>query len=263
VSVLNWHTAWGAVAQSAVHQAVANVAELPAGPILDLGCGLGVAWEALATMRRPVVAVEANEEVAAAARDRADRLGVRLICAGVTDWIAPHRETFALVWAGDVFWSNYFASPAAAVAHVAASVRPGGRIAAFTANWFGSRFLWGHPDLERRVQQASARRWAVAGDGNFDLHERVGQWLHAAGGRDLTCAMTPLVGCAGQPAWTAWRRYLEVGVWPDYLAAVKTHGSTEDREALEGLTTPGHPGYLPDLPGYVAYQPALVFAARW
>lgn len=114
---------------------------------------------------------------------------------------------------------------------------------------------------------ASARRWTVAQDGNATHHEQAASWLAAAGLHEVRARIYPIIRCAGDVTWPAWQRYLEAGVWPDYLGAARAHASesgltSSDVARLEALITRGSTDYLPDQPGYVAFQPAMVVTGR-
>jgi SAM-dependent methyltransferase len=263
MSVVAWHDAWGAVAAGAVRDGVAALPALPPGPVLDLGSGLGLAWRGLLRLGRPLVAIERDPELVDRSRAEADRLGVELVAGDALEWLADRPlDGFALIWAGEVLWSNYFVSPADVVVRLAEALRPEGRVAVFTANWYSSRFLWGYPALERRLQVANARRWQVRPDGDDTHHEQHVAWMRRAGGRDLRVSLHPLVGHAGVASWPAWRAYLEAGVWPDYLASA-TECNAADVALLDRLLSPDSASYLPDTPGYLVMQPAMTVSARW
>lgn len=263
MSVVAWHEAWGAVAVDAVRDGVAALPPLPPAPVLDLGSGLGMAWPSLLARGRRLVAIERDPDSVEHARPLAARLGVDLVEGDALGWLADHpAERFALIWAGDVLWANYFASPADVVAQLAAALHPGGRLAIFTGNWYSSRFLWGYPALERWVQAANARRWQVPQDGAATHHEQLAAWLLGGGGEDVRISVHPLVGHAGAANWPAWRRYLEVAVWPDYLASA-ADGAAAEASTLHHLLRPDSSSYLADTAGYLALQPAMTVSARW
>jgi len=264
MSPREWHEAWGAVAQDALADAARSLPPSPAAGTLDVGAGLGVAWPALAALGARVTAIEADADLVNASRRRAASLGVALHHADARTWLDSGEAPYGLIWAGDVLWCNYFPDPQAIVHRLMQALVPGGRLAVFTGNWYGSRFLWGYPDLERAVLRVNARRWRVPADGDACHHERAAQWLAAAGGVDLRASLHPLLGHRHASGWDAWRRYLEVGVWPDYLAAARDAAAEPDLDValLEALVTPGQPDYVLEQPGYVAYQPALLVSAR-
>jgi hypothetical protein len=145
---------------------------------------------------------------------------------------------------------------------------PRGAIGVFTGNWYSSRFLWGYPDLERRVLAASARRWLVPADGSGDHHEVVAAWLVAAGLSDVSVSVHPIVGTPAADDWPSWRQYLETVVWPEYRAAVRESATYEEideagRRQLERLTNLDSAEDITARPGYLAWQPALLVQGRF
>lgn len=259
MTVLDWHTAWGAVAGPAVAKAVETLAVQPPARILDVGAGLGVAWPALSRCGR-VTAIEADAGLVQASQAAANVQGVTQVHGDLLTWLPSQAEPFDLIWAGDVLWHNYFTDPGVVVEQLIGALAPGGRLAVFTANWYASRFLWGHPDLERAVLHANARRWRVPPDGAPTHHEQAAAWLARAGATDVRASLHPLLGHPASVDWAAWLRYLERCVWPDYLAAAEDEeGDTAlAREYLRRLVTPGHPDYVPAQPGCLVFQPTLL-----
>jgi len=267
-----WHDAWAGVAAAAVSDAVASHGLAVGARVLDVGTGGGVALPALANAVGPdgrVVGIDIEASSVALARRRVgDYPTISLEARDVGSVIGTTAPgSVDAIWAGDVLWRNYFDNPADLVRRLVGLLAPGGILAVFTGNWYSSRFLYGHPELERRVLAASARRWAVAHDGDATHHEHAPAWLEAAGLREVRMQIYPMVGTATGSNWVEWQRYLQVGVWPDYLAAVRAHAPDVGMEAadagrLEALITPGTPRYLPAQPGYVAFQPAMLVAGR-
>lgn len=265
---LAWHTAWADVAAAAVGEAVTTLTHVTGAHVLDLGTGSGIAVPALASRAAHVLAIDTDARLVEAAAGHAGRTGVaaRVECRvmrleQLLDRPAGNR--FDVVWTGDVLWRNYFPDPAATVGSLATLLRPGGTLAIFTGHWFVSRFLCGHRDLERRIQSASARRWTVPADGDRTHHEQAVRWLVEAALTDVQVSMHPIIGMRGRSGWASWRRYLEVGVWPDYLAVARDHcASNGDLTELATLITPGLETYLPNQPGYVGFQPAMLMIGR-
>lgn len=267
-----WHDVWAAVAAPAIGEAVGSAGIPLGGCVLDLGTGGGVALGALAHAVGPggaVLGIDADPASAGIARERANGIvgGARLhVRSCDVDTILREGVRFDAVWAADVLWRNYFEDPARAVARVVECLAPHGVLAVFTGNWYSSRFLHGHPDLERRIQWANARRWGVPPDGAASHHEQSTAWMREAG-LEIAVTMHPLAGSAASPGWPAWRRYLQVAVWPEYLAAAQAHGreagmTTAELDELAALVTPDGARYLPDQPGFVAFQPALLAVGR-
>lgn len=264
---LEWHNAWLDVAADAVTDAVATLTCASEARVLDLGTGSGVALPALAAKSAHVLAIDLDARLVEAAADHVKRAGVasRVECrvSRVEDLLdTAAGSSFDVVWAGDVLWRNYFPDPESTVRSLARLLRPGGTLAVFTGNWFVSRFLCGHPELEHRLQAASARRWHVPADGDPTHHEQAGRWLIEAGFSDVSVSMHPINGMQGGRGWEAWRRYLDVGVWPDYRAAAREHGERDELALLDLLITPGLDTYLPDQAGYIGFQPAMLVTAR-
>lgn len=264
---LVWHGAWSDVAAAAVGDAVARLPFSVAARVLDVGTGSGIALPALASRAAYVLAIDTDARLVETAAERARRVGA---ASGVECRISnveslldgPDRARFDVVWAGDVLWRNYFPDPASTVRGLSRLLRPGGTLAIFTGSWFASRFMCGHADLERRVQAASARRWGVPADGDPAHQEQAGRWLVEGGLADVQVSMHPIIGACGTPGWESWRRYLEVGVWPDYTASTRDHGEAGDSARLTTLVTPGLDTYLPDQAGYVGFQPAMLMTGR-
>jgi len=267
-----WHEVWAEVAGEAVAAAVGQLGLRTGGMTLDVGTGGGLALPALAKAvgrRGRVHAIDVDEQVLAMARRRADASGaggriyteVQRVEALIE---RGPRQQFDAIWAADVLWPNYFPDPYIIVRGLVDLLKPGGTLGVFTANWYASRFLPARLRLESRLQAANALRWQVPADGDGRHHEQAGGWLHAAGLTNVRATLHPIAGSQGAPQWAAWRRYLEVGVWPDYLASADSYGgkvglSVEELGQLRRWLDPSHRDYLPLQPGYLAFQPAMLW----
>jgi SAM-dependent methyltransferase len=275
MDVRPWYEAWTGVALGAVTDAVRQLNVRRGARVLDVGTGGGVALPALAQSVGPdgwVVAIDVDAAAVEVARRRvaaasASRVNVRH--GRIEDLIEQSGSLrFDAIWAGDVLWRNYFASPAAVVKQLVRLLDPRGAIGVFTGNWYSSRFLWGYPDLERGVLAASARRWHVPADGSGDHHEVVAAWLAAAGLSDVSVSVHSIVGTRAAGNWPSWQEYLETVVWPEYRAAVRESATCAEIDEdgtrqLERLTSLGTPEDITARPGYLALQPAMLVQGRF
>jgi len=106
-----------------------------AGPVrvLDVGCGAGLAAEALAGLGHEVVGIDAAGQVIAAARAHAERRGLPLSYREVTaEMLVAEGERFPVVTALEVI--EHVADPAAFLQLLAGLVAPGGLAFVSTIN---------------------------------------------------------------------------------------------------------------------------------
>ncbi|MFI9816771.1 class I SAM-dependent methyltransferase [Saccharothrix variisporea] len=99
---------------------------LPAGRVLEIGCGTGKATVPLAERGHRVVAVELSPAMAAVARRNLARFpGVEVVVGEFETWPLP-AEPFDLVLAATAF---HWLDPTIRTAKAAAALRPGGTLA--------------------------------------------------------------------------------------------------------------------------------------
>jgi SAM-dependent methyltransferase len=107
-----------------------ELAEEAAGPVLELGCGAGRVCVHLARAGHEVTGLDRDADMLAAARGRADGLGLELVAADVTQFeLGPER--FSLILAPMQLLQLLEGSSArrACLAAVTRHLRPGGRVA--------------------------------------------------------------------------------------------------------------------------------------
>lgn len=261
-----------------VSQAV-HTLRLPAGAwVLDAGTGAGGALPPLARAvgsAGRVRAVDLDPDTAALAAEHAARIDgrgsgrVSVESGDVLDVLddaafEPHGG-FDAIWAGDLLCPDTVADPAATVAAMAKSLRPGGVVALFTACCRQATALAGLPRLERLTRAASALRRGLP-HGDPQHHDRHLGWLVAAGLENVrldTFARSSFPVRSDRSA----RSYLLTAVWPELLASSQAHGAEvgmtdAEIDELRAATTPGSPRYLLDDPGYFVVTPTLLCTGR-
>jgi len=105
------------------------------GPVrlLDIGCGAGLAAEALARLGHHVLGVDAAGEAVAAAREHAESAGLPLdYRVGTAEELTVEKQRFQAVTALEVI--EHVADPAAFVAELAGLLVPGGMLFVSTIN---------------------------------------------------------------------------------------------------------------------------------
>jgi 2-polyprenyl-6-hydroxyphenyl methylase/3-demethylubiquinone-9 3-methyltransferase len=101
--------------------------------LLDIGCGAGLAAEALARLGHHVLGVDAAGEAVAAAREHAESAGLPLdYRVGTAEELTAEKQRFQAVTALEVI--EHVADPAAFVAELAGLLVPGGMLFVSTIN---------------------------------------------------------------------------------------------------------------------------------
>jgi predicted TPR repeat methyltransferase len=93
--------------------------------VLDLGCGTGLAGEALRPLASRLVGVDLSAEMLAKARDR--NIYDELAIGELTQWLAGNRQSFDLIVACDTF--IYFGDLTQVVGPSTRRLNPGGKLA--------------------------------------------------------------------------------------------------------------------------------------
>lgn len=161
--------------------------------VLDIGCGAGLAAEALAALGHDVLGLDAAEDAVAAAEAHAEGRGLRLAYrAGTAEALRDEGARFPVVTALEVI--EHVADPAAFLQLLAGLIEPGGLLFVSTINRtmrsfavakVGAEYLArllprGTHDWRRFVTPAELARaakpglvLAEAGGMSYDLPERV------------------------------------------------------------------------------------------
>ena len=180
----------------------------PADTVLDLGCGAGIAAEALARRGHDVLGVDASAEAIEAAQAHADGCGLslRYRCGSAEDLVAEDAA-FDAVTALEVI--EHVQDQPAFMALLAGLTRPGGSVFVSTLN----RTL---PSLA--VAKIGAEYVArVLPAGTHDWRRFVPPEALAGYGRAAGLALTDITGMAMAPG--GWRATRNVAI--NYLAAFR------------------------------------------
>jgi SAM-dependent methyltransferase len=198
----------------------------------------------------------------------ADRVTVQLGDVGevLADAATSSEKAFDAIWAYDMLLSMYLEeSPADVVRRMVQALRPGGVLAVYYSNFYNSTVLPGYSRLERGLCAASELEFGLPADG--PLHKgRHLAWLQAAGLDNISLTIHSRV-CFPVDADPTLRPYLEQCVWPFMRKIAANHGaatglSTAEIDEIQRLTTPGHPDYILDEPGYFYVLPSTLATGR-
>ena len=175
---------------------IADLGLAPGSRGLDVGCGVGLyaLWlaEAVGPQGR-VTGIEPGAERVEAARARVgmaaagDRVELRTGDATALDF---RDASFDWVWCGDVL--HHIPDTQGALKQMIRVLRPGGLLVIKESQALPAMFLPGHPELEKRLQQAEiARSRDEAGERSFqERRQRTPESLREAGRspvEDLGC----------------------------------------------------------------------------
>ena len=178
--------------------------------VLDIGCGAGLAAEALARRGYDVLGLDAAGETIAAAEAHAAGQGLRLAYrVGAPEMLAAEGSRFPVVTALEVI--EHVADPAAFVRTLAALVQPGGLAFLSTLNRTARSFL------SAKVGAEYLLRWLPVGTHDwrkFRSPEELGALLRQAGLR-----VTDVTGLAPDPLRGGWRCTRDTGV--NYMLAAE------------------------------------------
>ena len=260
----------------AFEPAIASLNLAAGARVLDFGTHGGIALPFLAHAvgtTGSVLAVDNEPPLVALTSDYveqtgiADRVTVQLgdISEVLADAATAPEKAFDAIWAYDTLLTMYCEEPADVVKQMAQALRPGGVVAILYSNYYNSTTLPGHSRLERGLCTASEISMGLPADGPRHK-ERHLAWLQAAGLNDVSLAMYPRI-CFPVDADPNLRPYLEQGVWPFLRKIATKHGaaaglSTAEVDEIQRLTTPGHPDYILDEPGYFHVLPATLATGR-
>jgi len=246
---------------------IADLALPPGSRGLDVGCGVGLYTRWLAEAVGPrgrVTGLEPTAERVQAARALVGgaigdgRLefrqgdGTALEAAqGSVDW----------VWCGDVL--HHIQDTQAALKEMARVVRPGGLVIVKESQALPAMFLPGHPELEKRLQQAEiARSREEAGGRSFqERRQRTPEALREAGLGPVT--MRTYLAARRAPLDEAARAYIQRVVfernWGPRLRDLLEPADWEQRSALCEADSSR---FILASPDYYCLYPITVFTAR-
>jgi 2-polyprenyl-6-hydroxyphenyl methylase/3-demethylubiquinone-9 3-methyltransferase len=178
--------------------------------LLDVGCGAGLAAEALARRGFEVLGLDAASETIAAADAHAAGQGLRMAYrVGAPEDLLAEEARFPVVTALEVI--EHVADPAAFVQTLAGLMEPGGLVFLSTLNRTARSFLSAKLGAEYLL------RWLPVGTHDwrkFITPAELGRLLRKAGLR-----VTDVTGLVPDPLRGGWRTARDVGV--NYLLAAE------------------------------------------
>jgi 2-polyprenyl-6-hydroxyphenyl methylase/3-demethylubiquinone-9 3-methyltransferase len=176
--------------------------------VLDVGCGAGLAAEALARRGHDVLGIDAAGEAIEAARDHAEGQGLSLAYrAGVAEDLAAEGRRFPVITALEVI--EHVPDPAAFVRVLAGLLEPGGLLVMSTLNrtrrsWLTAKF---GAEYVLRMLPVGTHDWKA-----FIAPSELAAMMRAAGLR-----VVQTTGLLPEPLTGRWRTGRDVGV--NYMIA--------------------------------------------
>ena len=246
---------------------IADLGLAPGSRGLDVGCGVGLyaLWLAEAVgPRGRVIGIEPGAERVEAARALVGaalgdgRLEFR---AGDAAALAFPDASFDWVWCGDVL--HHVQDTQGALKEMIRVLRPGGLLVIKESQALPAMFLPGHPELEKRLQQAEiARSRDEAGERSFqERRQRTPESLREAGLSGI--AMRTYLLTRRAPLDTAARDYIQHTVFDrNWGARLDELLDPADRARRAALCHAGAPGAVLASPDYYCLYPISVFTAR-
>ena len=176
--------------------------------LLDIGCGAGVAAEALARRGFNVLGLDAAGEAIAAARTHAEGRGLLLAYrAGTAEDLAAEGMRFPVITALEVI--EHVPDPVAFLGTLRELLTPGGQLFLSTLNRTPRSFL------AAKVAAEYLLRWLPVGTHNW--RQFITPAELAAMLRDLGFRVADVAGLAADPLTGQWRVVRDTGV--NYLLA--------------------------------------------
>jgi 2-polyprenyl-6-hydroxyphenyl methylase/3-demethylubiquinone-9 3-methyltransferase len=180
----------------------------PPGPILDVGCGAGVAAEALARRGFTVLGIDAAGEAIEAARAHASGQDLPLsYCSGVAEDLLGAAQRFPVITALEVI--EHVPDPGAFIATLRSLLAPGGRLFLSTLNRTPRSFL------AAKVAAEYLLRWLPIG--THDWRKFIPPHELAAMLRDAGLRVTDVAGLSANPLTGRWQVGRDTAV--NYLLA--------------------------------------------
>jgi SAM-dependent methyltransferase len=254
---------FNAFAQPELRHATASLRLEPGMRVLDAGCGTGEALSWLAEEVGPhgqVIGIDLSTAHVAAARAIAPPNALVVQADVLSAPLLP--SSLDLIWSVNTF--NHLHDPAAALKHVIALLRPGGRIALGQSSLLPDMYFAWDSRLERLVNEAVRHYYRD----RYHLDERdltairslVGP-LRAAGLRDVTVQTLMIERTA--PVGAETERYLVETLFRDtWGARLRPYLADEDYEELTRLCDPARPDFALRRPDFHFLQSFTVAVGR-